>query len=192
MSDFTIRDGRGTGSHVEVDLSGRLQTTAYSVTQSAERALTGNQFVIPVGVRVITTTDTEHAILRLNPTSPTRQFFVQRFFISVRDTTPVIFRLYVGSSAPSANNVAFTPGNANTLSAITPSLDAEVWDGVGTGMTVSSLGTQAFAAYFAQGATDVPIDGGQAWGLNSAILVTAECAATNRIAAVITGWEETI
>jgi len=190
MSDFTIRDGRGTGSLVGVDSEGRLNAKTLSIPRASERTITGNQFVIPVGVRAITTTSTEHPILRVNPTAANKRFHAQRFFLSVLNSTPVLFKLYRGSAAPTANNVSFAPGNANTNSVTVPSIAADVWNGVGTGMTISANGTEAFAAYFGQGATDVPIEGTQIWGLNAAILVTATCSVANNIAALITGWEE--
>lgn len=192
MSDFVIRDGRGSGSRCKIDPDGRLSAYALSESRAAERAKEGRQFIIPVSVRSITTVDTEYALLRMNPSSATKRFHVHRLFVSVLNSTPVLCRLYKGSAIATANNVTFSPGNANTGSVKAADMTCDIWNTVGTGMTVASNGTEAFAAYFAQGTTDVPIDGSQVWALNAAILVTAECSATNKITATVSGWEEDV
>lgn len=192
MSDFIIRNGRGDGERARVDANGRLWVDARSSALVATSTEEGDQYLFPVGVRAIGTVDTEYNGLYINPNSNLKRFHVQRLFVSVRDATPILFKLYRGSDAPTANNVSFSPGNTNTNSVKTASIDADVWNGVGTGMTIASRGTESFAGYFAQGGTDVPIDGGQIWGLNAGILITAECAATNAFTAVVTGWEEDV
>ena len=190
MSDFIIRNGRGDGNRALVDSAGRLHVAARSAAIVGVSTAEGDQYLFPVGVRSIATVDTEYAMLYINPNSNSRRFHVQRLVVTVRDATPILFKLYRGGDAPTANNVSFGPGNTNTNSVKQASIDADVWNGVGTGMTVASLGTESFAGYFAQGATDIPIDGGQIWGLNAGIVVTAECSATNALTAVVTGWEE--
>jgi len=192
MSDFIIRNGRGDRNRALVDSAGRLHVFARSAALVSESTDEGDQYLFPVGRRSITTVDTEYPILYMNPNSNTRQFHVQRFVVSVANSTPVLCRLYRGSDAPTANNIAFAPGNTNTNSVKQASFDAEQWNTVGTGMTVASKGTESFAAYFGQGFTDIPVEGGQIWGLNAAILVTAECSVANLITAVVTGWEEDI
>ena len=189
MSDFVLRNGRGDGSRARVSSDGRLYTESRSTPLVASSADDGDQYLFPVGKRSIATVDTEYALLYINPTGITRQFYVQRFVITVLNTTPVLFRLYLGSTAPSANNVSFSPGNTNTSSVKQGNFDADVWNTVGTGMTVASKGTESFAGYFAQGLTDVPIEGGQVWGLNAAVLITAECSVANFVTAILTGWE---
>ena len=192
MSDFVIRNGLGVGNRAGVNPDGRLLVDSRSSPRVFTSTKDGIQFLAPVGVRSISTVDTEYPMLYLNPNSNTKQFNVQRLFVSVRDSTPILFRLYRGSDVPTANGVSFALGNTNTNSVNQASIDAQVWNGVGTGLTVASQGTEAFAGYFAQGGNDVPIEGGQIWGLNAGILVTAECSATNALTAIITGWEEDV
>jgi len=192
MSDFIIRNGRGSGERARVDEDGRLWVDALTAAQVSASTEDGTQYVFPVGRRSVTTTATEHSVLRINPNSNTKKFHLQRLFVSVLNSTPMLFRLYRGSSAPTANNVSFSPGNANTNSVNAGSFDADVWDGVGTGMTVATKGTEAFAGYFGPGAFDVPVEGGQIWGLNAAILVTVECTVANLFTAVVTGWEAAV
>jgi hypothetical protein len=186
-----IQDGSGSGRFVKVDVANRLATrsiiTPHSFATSFEY---GQAFGTAAGPFAVTTT--EHNLVYIKNTSPDVSFVFNEFYISCSTSTNkrnAIIRFYVGSTAPTANNTTSGFGSLNTTISVTPRLEAQIWNGTSTGMTIASRGGMAGVGYFAPGIQLVGIPA-FILGPNQTILFTAQGEENISTAFTITGHFE--
>lgn len=196
MSDLSIKDGTGTGNRAKVDSENMLSTLAVTTSQlSHVSALHGEAYILDSGVKTLTST-AEHVLSWIKLTqSTTLQGFFNRLSISwnggsTNFNRPIEVRLYGGMTEPSANNVAFTPLNLNFGSANTAAGTFWAWDGVGTGMTVASLGGLSMSFIASQGYTEIPFSNSIILPTNSVLGITAIGAEIGRIGLQALGYFE--
>jgi hypothetical protein len=152
---------------------------------------------LPILNYTLPTADTEYLLLWFRNDDPNRLFHIDRYYISWNGADgyynrTVDVRLYMGTPEPSANYVSFSPGNLNQSSPRVALATAYLWDTVGDGMTVSSLGTKAQAGYFAQGAVQFDVDGTFILGYGDVIGITAIPEEAGKMSIVISGWYSSI
>lgn len=196
MSEFTIKDGTGSGYRAGVTSDNQMRTTTIAQPRIAFISdAKGLSFTLPIMNYSLGTADNEYNLLYFKNIDPNRHFHAMRYFMSwnggdTNHNRSCDARLYVGSSAPTANNVEFQPGNLNLISANVALAEAHLWNGVSTGMTVSSQGTKAQAAYLTQGVAQLDLDGSFIIGFNQSFLVTATPEEAGKISVIISGYYE--
>jgi len=197
MSELTIKDGSGTGYRAKVDTHNRLLVKSAATTESALVSdRDGLAFTLPIMNYPLGTPAEEYELLWFKNTDPDRHFHINRYYLSwnggdTNHNRACDVRLYVGMAQPSANYVDFSPGNLNLTSPRVALAEAKLWNGVGSGMTVASLGTKAQAAYLGQGATQFDIDGTFIIGYGQIIGVTATPEEAGKLSMIISGWYST-
>ena len=107
----------------------------------------------------------EYMMMWFAPTDTARHAHVERVIYSwnggsTNHNRVMTVRLYIGTPAPSANAVAFSPGNM-WIGDLTPAEGSYYqWNTVGNGMTVASNGVFATGSMYSQGQTPYVFDGG--------------------------------
>lgn len=179
---------------MKVDNDGRAQVKAVSEAEVAavsfEKGLTFQMFM---PARTLGGT-AEHNLFYFKNTSTTQVFVIEKYWFgwnggSTNFNRPCVIEQYIGATAPTANNTTGAPGNLNTTSGNSASMDFEYWDEVGTtGMTISSQGTQAGESIISQGTTVIELAGSTIIGTNNTVLVTCVGQEIGEIAITVEGF----
>jgi hypothetical protein len=154
---FIIKDGTGRGYAAEVDVNNRLHTKA--VTLQELRVISdADQQAYMISTDLLTVPASEANVFWFKFTGANQRIHIEKFWFNwnggdTNHNRVVIARFWAGMAEPSANNEVLTPGNLYFGSVNSPSLSAQGWDGVSTGMTIASQGGQMGTALLAQGQT---------------------------------------
>lgn len=198
MSDFTIKDGTGQGYRAKVNNNNRLLTTAN--TQSTISAVSnefGQAFSFSALEKAVVA-NTEYHLLWIKNTNPNNNFLINRVVVSynggnTNHNRVVTGRFRLGSIPPSANFTSIPGGALNqSKNANIPLAEAYVWNGTGSGMTITSSGPIALSGYFRQGFTDIVYDGTFSLGYNNVIDLTMTAEEDGLVSLVVTGWYDVL
>lgn len=196
MSDFRIKDGTGGGESARVQ-DKRLWTASINKSTLANVADgTGYSFTYGVFDKTLPGTN-EYTILRIKNLDSTRHFHVHRFMLGWNGGNTNFNRvvrgaMYVGTYPPSANYTSLTPSSTNFGKSLTAPTEAQIWDGVGNGMTVATNGIMAFAQFFRQGLTDVPLDGSIIVPFGQSVGFTVKGTEVGDFSFLVSGWFEEV
>lgn len=194
MSEFTIKDGSGNGYRAQVDKDFRLRSQAAAVAEdtfvSVKRGLS---FILTAHDNTLALANTEYPILWFRNDDPNRLFLLNRFSMgwnggNVNHNRVAHIHIYFQASVPSANNTALTPTNLNGSATQLALATSYLWDGVGNGMTIATLGTLIYCPLIDRGSTLVNIDGSAILGYGQSFAVTVEGEEAGLASISITGW----
>jgi len=196
MADLIIKDGTGTGNRAKVDNDNRIHVKSNSGTDM-EFASHEKQTAYSFSAleKTITSAGGESHILWIKNVNPEKTFQINSIFISYNGGNTnhnriIIGRGRIGSSTPSANNTSFTGSNLNLTSANVALVEAYVWNGTGTGMTIAVNGPTALSGYFAQGFNSINFEGALIIGYNQVLDFTIQAEEDGLASVVVTGWFE--
>jgi len=195
MSDLRIKDGTGGGALAKVSEDNRMWTeavtkdtlgwiadeTGYSFTWSAQRkTLTGTG---------------EHLLLRIKNTDSQRHLHLHRFLVGWNGGDTNFNRtleasMYVGTYAPSANYATLEANSTNFGKTLLAPAEAQVWDGVGSGMTVVTNGLRALHSFWVPGLTDVILGGSLIVPFGGIVGFTVQATEIGIASMLISGWFE--
>jgi hypothetical protein len=184
-----IEDGTGSGYKVAVDDQNRMHTRATARPEAEDINInSGYTFLTSMNLQTVTTS--ESPVYYVINNDPQNSFVIEHVSVgsnggSTTFNKTQIFRVYFGPSAPSANNTIVIPRSLNTNYSAKANVTCNIWNGTGTGMTVSSNGTYVAGVIVSIGRT--PIEFGECGivvGPGQAILFTLQAqveSATNMV-----------
>lgn len=156
MSDIIIRDPV-THDGARVDSSGRVKMTAVSTSEAADVSRNDElAYGIQLPEAELTDTANYRLIGYMKNDNTSLDFVLNQIHLdwnggNTNHNRICRMQVYIGTTAPSANNTAVTPGNMNTNSTLAALLTVFGWDGVGTEITVASKGLPVIRYFPAQG-----------------------------------------
>lgn len=171
MSEFIIRDGKGRGFKAGVNEEGCLEVQAITISEMAQVSVAMRQAfeIHPPSFTLLQATG-HIPIWWLKNISDNLMFHINRIRFdwnggSTNFNRTMGFRTYVGMSKPTGNMIEgkfgadVGPHNLNLASNRNPPVEFIYWDGVGTGLAITSFGNQINCGISAQGITFLPYDG---------------------------------
>ena len=156
----------GANKYNRLDVSSAVSPRIYY--ESRDR---GSAFGITTPLLTITTTGGR--ILYVKNTSSTQHVVITDIRVdwnggSTNYNRPMYGQIWFASSAPTANNTVSAAAQMNRSKGDTFDIDAEYWDEVGDGMTITG-GAAGFNTVLAQGSQLFPILGAIILGVNKTI-----------------------
>lgn len=195
MSDLRIKDGTGGGSCAKVDGDNRLWTAAVTKDTLGYIAdTTGYSFTWSAMRLTLTGTD-EHLVLRVKNTDSQRHLHLHRFLVgwnggSTNFNRQLEAAMYVGTYPPSANYTTLAASSTNFGKTLVAPVEAQVWDGVGTGMTVATKGVRALHSFWKPGNTDIILGGSLIVPFGSIIGFSVQGSEIGVFSLLVSGWFE--
>ena len=189
-----IKDGTGRGYLAGVNTSNRVDVSAASSPriyyESRDRE---NAFGITTPA--LTVTATGGKVLYVKNTSSTQNMVVTDIRPSwnggtTSSDTALVFQIWFGDGAPSANNTAGAAGNLNRSSNNTFDLTVQYWNETGHGMTMATSGSAGLTTILAQGSTRLDIGGAIIIGANDTISINMKGEEIGEAVVIIRGFME--
>lgn len=195
MGDTRIKDGTGSGSLVRIDADNRMWTAAVTKDTLGYIAdTTGYSFTWSVQDKTLPGTD-EYTIMRIKNTDSSRHLHLHRFLFgwnggSTTWIKPIAAAMYVGTPVPSANYTALNASSTNFSMSLTAPAEAQIWDGVGNGMTVAYNGVRALHSFFRGGTADILLGGSLIVPFGQSIGFTVKSTEVGDFSLLVSGWFE--
>ena len=180
-----IQDGKGTGTHAEVGHDHRLKTAAVTSDRAVEANVSGSAFMLTTPIiNLPAATETVIAYLENTDTQASMVIDLERILSDMGSTNnnkPFIFRCYIDSSPPTANNNDKDPVSTNTGGSGRPSVDFQVWDEVGAGLTQAVPGDLLMEGYHNHSPSDASIPSKLILGPSKALTYSLECTEASKV-----------
>lgn len=186
-----IHDGTGKGTLAGVNDRNELLTSTRTKTEMSEVSVKdGKAFLM--ATPSLSVTATLGSMFYYKNTSTTDKFHINLLIGTwnggdTNHNRAMMAVLYKNPGAPTANNTVSAMGNANFSSAISGEGDVNYWDGVGTGMTLSSAGTAAGFLWI-KNMEIIETSGSIIIGPGQSLGVSAQGEEVGKCTFLVTGW----
>ena len=194
MSQIKIGDGTGHAYLAKVDGLNRLATYGPAEHQVKAAAKYGNAYGFGLNdIAVPANAPVTIAWARFD--DPSRNFHIDSVVGawnggSTNYNRPLSMLMYIGTQPPTANHVAVPLGNMNLASSNVALATSYVWTGVGLGMTVPAGGQPANRAFFAQGTSVIPYNGGFIFPKGMSLSIVLSAPEAGLASLFVGGWFE--
>jgi hypothetical protein len=187
-----IKSGIGKGTAAGVSDDNQLFTDAKTTRDltfvSAKKKLA---FIYTTSQFSITTS--EYKILWIKAEDSIYEAYIEKMWINwnggdTNHNRVAFVRVYRGSSTPSANNSVITPSNLVIGNSESADMTINEWDEVGSGMTVSTLGTNIILIHATQGNVPFELSGSLIIPVNNTICVTAQGEEAGKLSLNLIYW----
>jgi hypothetical protein len=189
---FQLKDGTGSGYLTKVDNRNRVYTNSVSIREMSFISGVDEQaYAFTTSNLSITTS--EYAVAWITMPTGTDHMHIEKAWLNwnggdTNHNRVCFVRFHGAMGTPSANHQAVTPRNLRVGSSNSANLTVYEWDGVGSGMTVSTNGASMGLIHVTQGLTTVDLDGSVIVPKDGVLGLTVEGEEAGKFAMGLTLW----